>query len=284
MYLTNFHTYCTSTLEGHQRAHIREACRLAGVEWKDGGWAVQCGMNGWKCRRGLPDGEIWGRMVREGREWLGLGELDGSSSSTSSSSAISVSDAWKKNNINKIVQYNFRVLQLLDHNPDARKFSLAPICNIKRHFVTIDTTVMLRAILPRGWLRQRRMGRGGDGKEGEGKGMLPGKGGAERAAVWGAAFEMGKMAALKGGVGFADFVQSDGVSLCVHFREVETGAATAAAGAAATAAAGTAAGTAAGAVVVAAATAAAATTARMAMASMGMKENGQDKRPALLAG
>ena len=47
-----------------------------------------------------------------------------------------------KNHLEKVVHYFYHILQYKDNFPDMRGFTLAPINKIKRHFITIDTTIL----------------------------------------------------------------------------------------------------------------------------------------------
>lgn len=56
-----------------------------------------------------------------------------------------VSEKWLKNNTDKVISYYHHILTYY-HTIDAKKFRIAPLSQIKSHFITIDNTV-LREIL-----------------------------------------------------------------------------------------------------------------------------------------
>lgn len=81
---------------------------------------------------------------------------------------------------------------------DARKFTLAPISSIKRHFITIDTTVLFEMM-----------------KNVELIDMKKNDFMALRREQWGSVFNISGL--CKKGT-FSDMVETDGVSACFHFK------------------------------------------------------------------
>jgi hypothetical protein len=102
---------------------------------------------------------------------------------------------WRKTHLAAVVRYFYRILCAIPANDDrARRFTLAPVASVKRHFVTLDGTVLcslLTSVAPR---------------------LVKGR---DIDAAWAAAFK--NIDGLRGGKWQRGAsVQTDGVSLCVR--------------------------------------------------------------------
>ena len=92
-------------------------------------WEVIKRINGWK-KRGeqveLPPCIL--QFIRHERECLGVsGEL---------------TDEWLKNNTRKVLSYYYHIMSFYHEHDVGRKFRLAPLCQVKCHFLTVDNTVL----------------------------------------------------------------------------------------------------------------------------------------------
>ena len=172
---TNFVVSCTHAFDARQKAHIRRFIQAQQIDAHGAVWATQCAVNGWNCKTPLPPDQAVAQFVTAERAALGL------------QPGQSCDERWRKANLPAVVRYYYRILVAAAAHPLARKFSLAPLCSIKRHFVTIDTKI-LRALVGDKALSDE--------------------------ALWELSF---KNLRLRGGAwAVAPTVQTDGVALCVR--------------------------------------------------------------------
>lgn len=105
-----------------------------------------------------------------------------------------VSDAWIKMNIGKVIRYYYKIMK--EASEDEKHFSLAPIYTIKRHFFSIDVRVLqglLKITFP------------------DVKGIDE----LQKDEIFANSFNVSK---LKSHASFSHMIQTDGVSMCVHFK------------------------------------------------------------------
>ena len=99
---------------------------------------LKCAINGWTCNALVPDGAA--EFVKRQRDILGLVGED------------RLSEPWLKRHPQQVIRFYWETLKYLErmakkYKEEPKKlpklFSLSPLCTIKRHFVTIDKTVLL---------------------------------------------------------------------------------------------------------------------------------------------
>jgi hypothetical protein len=127
-YMTNFKNSLVYAFEGRQKAFIRHWCEQNKLT-KEDSYAVRCAINQWACRSEVP--ETAKLFVEEQRNILGTTDLK-----------EGVTHTWLGSNMTNIVHYFYAILQYNERVEDTRRFTLAPVSRIKRHFLTIDTTVL----------------------------------------------------------------------------------------------------------------------------------------------
>jgi hypothetical protein len=62
------------------------------------------------------------------------------------SSDEKITCAWIKKHPEKVVKYYFHILKYLEQHAETKKFTLAPISKIKRHFIRIDVVVLFNLL------------------------------------------------------------------------------------------------------------------------------------------
>jgi hypothetical protein len=175
---TNFVTTCVHAFNGRLKHHVQRWVAGRDIEV----WPVCAAIAGWECDR-EPSPEA-GPFVAEERAALGLAVGE------------KCTDVWRKEHPAAVVRYFYRILRAIPADDKrARRFTLAPVASVKRHFVTLDARVLcslLHSVKP-----------------GLVKSATPGR-------AWAAAFK-GLDKLVRGGAWERDAtVQTDGVSLCVR--------------------------------------------------------------------
>ena len=194
-YQVNMHTYITHTLLGRQAAHIRHWLHKNGHA-RELERPVRRIINGWNLpeRPALPEDVL--KFAEDERAALGCGE-------------DKVGEAWAAANPHAALRYLDHLLRAAEASKDnkgakeasPRLFSLAPLCAIRRHFLRIDTR-LLHSLMKRAGLVScdektfREM--------------------AEH--HWGSTFNTQRLGS--GTKRFSGLVDTDGVALCVHFKQV----------------------------------------------------------------
>jgi hypothetical protein len=199
-YQTAFSNSCIFAFDGRQKAHVRSWLERSALP-VDAMWPILCAINGWTCRTPLPTSPTIAEFVNAERAVLGLG------------AGVVCNEAWRKVNLERVVRYFHHILRAKDvegaveagtvdddgHVWGRRGFSLAPICKIKRHFVTIDAKVLLALMHASG---DTTAYEAGDDKK--------------WTLLWASAFQ--DIASLRKQGVQAPTIETDGVALCVHFR------------------------------------------------------------------
>jgi hypothetical protein len=157
-YQTNFANSCKFVFEGRQKAHVRSWCATAGAPHKTDVTPILAAINGWTCARPMPVLAGLTAFIAAERAALGLVGL---------AAGEKPDVTWRGKNLDKVVRYYYHILgaqaahtvvaraRQAAARADAeltgkdevrvffpRGFSLAPICAIKRHSVTIDKLVL----------------------------------------------------------------------------------------------------------------------------------------------
>ena len=110
------------------------------------------------------------------------------------------SDVWLKKHPQHVIKYYWENLKYLETIEGTRRYSLSPICSIKRHFVSIDTTVLYNLMRNCGLIDKTV-------KEPEFRDMAEDH--------FESLFKTDKLASNKHT--FSKMIETDGVSACVHF-------------------------------------------------------------------
>lgn len=127
-YMTNFKNSLVYAFEGRQKAFIRHWCEQNKLT-KEDSYAIRCAINQWGCRAEVPAAAKL--FVAEQRKLLGTTELK-----------ASITHTWLGANMTNVVHYFYDILKYNERFEDTRRFTLAPVSRIKRHFLTIDTTIL----------------------------------------------------------------------------------------------------------------------------------------------
>ena len=59
---------------------------------------------------------------------------------------VYVSEEWLKRNTGIVLRYYYHILKYFHEIELGKKFRLAPLCQMKCHFLTIDNTVLLEIL------------------------------------------------------------------------------------------------------------------------------------------
>lgn len=127
-YMTNFKNSLVYAFEGRQKAFICRWCEQHTLT-KEDAYTIRCAINRWGCKGVIP--EPAKTFIEEQQKLLGTTDLK-----------EGITHTWLGANMTNIVHYFYHILQYNQRFEDTRKFTLAPISRIKRHFLTIDTTVL----------------------------------------------------------------------------------------------------------------------------------------------
>ena len=206
-YMTNFINSLVYTFDGRQTGYITRWCEQTQIP-KRHVRAIRYAINGWRCDAEVPQGAQ--AFVQEQR--LLLRGNDGNEV---------ITREWRKQNMPMVVKYFHHILQFMETLGDGKLFSLAPLCRIKSHFLTIDTKILY-------YMMKREVN--------------PPLTTARNEDVFRASDNFRRVFKLdglcSGRFRFSDIVETDGVSVCFHFRIPEEERAAGAGGAAAAGGAG----------------------------------------------
>lgn len=183
-YMTNFKNSLVYAFDGRQKAFVRHWCEQKNLT-KEDVYTIRCAINRWGCKGTVP--EIAKAFVEEQQKLLGTTNLK-----------EGITHSWLGTNMTTIVHYFYHILQYNEGFEDTRKFTLAPISRIKRHFLTIDTTVLYE-MMKNQKLIDCSKDTFAEMKEEQ----------------FGSVFRL-KGLCRKGE--FSNLVETDGVSLCVHYK------------------------------------------------------------------
>ena len=112
--------------EKRQKLYIVEWLKKKNLD-KNLWHSIRCAVNNWKCKSSPPvEAE---EFIQSQRSLLNPPDEG-------------ISLKWININSCSIVQYYWNILQFLDDVPEAKKFSLAPLHRITRHFLTVDTEIL----------------------------------------------------------------------------------------------------------------------------------------------
>ena len=171
------------------------------------GFAIRCAVNNWTCNHPLPEEALdfvqWQHMVLDP-------PVDG------------INKKWLKQHPEQALRYAWFILNHLDGSEHAKSFSIAPILRIKRHFVTIDTTGLFSMMKKAGLVNDDKKVFASMRDEHFQSAfcltkLFPGVWKEKERMKKGDVFS-GKKESRK----FGYMVETDGVSLCVHFKKEKT--------------------------------------------------------------
>ena len=187
-YSTNFKNALVSNFNHRQRSYIMQWCTEHKID-KIYVYSIQCKINGWDVSSTLTEEMI--QFANGQRDILQL-DID------------PVSITWLKGHYENIVRYYFTILKYMEQFEYAKRFTLAPICDIKCHHLTIDTRI-LRAMMS-------QLVKCSNAKQFE----------IDRDIHFASAFTWKGLMSNK--YTFSHLIQTDGVSVCFHFKttKVET--------------------------------------------------------------
>ena len=146
-YGTNLKTSVLHAFLGRQKSFLRTWLRYHEVESEEvSAYRVQCLINGWekpprKCKRkrrkdeeDYPEEEIPAEVlafIKQEQTLLG------------NPNDFGITD---KTCVESLLRYLFHILEFYREHGVGRGFSIAPVCQVKRHFMTVDTTVLFELL------------------------------------------------------------------------------------------------------------------------------------------
>ena len=181
-YRTNFMNSLVFPFQSRQKQFVKAILRDSGYSEKLW-YPIVCSINGWDCKAISDIPEDLLDLVECERSYLENSEP--------------VTRAWLKQNPHKVLNYYHHILQWMEDWNIGKKFTLAPVCRIKSHFLTIDNLV-LHGILT---------------KTKQIKKMTFKQFKAQKDQWWDMTFNYKKFSKKE----FSYMIQTDGVSACVHF-------------------------------------------------------------------
>ena len=183
-YATNFKNSLVHNFDSRQKKFLRQKVIELGLD-KEAIHPIRCAINGFGCRTEVP--EKAKAFVEEQRKFLGAPENG-------------ITFTWLGNNMNTVVKYFWDILKYMEQYEDTKRFNIAPISHIKRHFLTIDTEV-LYSLMKNTNLVNKKV-------------KL-----ADFSALKDEHF--GSVFNLKGLTNgeFSHMIETDGVSVCIHFKK-----------------------------------------------------------------
>jgi hypothetical protein len=184
-YAVSFMNSLQFCFEKRQQMYIKQWLKKNNLDEK--AWhPIRCSVNNWTCQTPpLPEAQDF---IQSQRAILNPPEEG-------------INSLWIKNNSCSIVKYFWNILQFLDEIPDAKKFTLAPLHRIGRHFLTIDTEILYYL------MKDAKLFDESISKENFRK---------DRDTYYRHIFKYQKL--CRRGE-FTYTIQTDGVSVCFHFRK-----------------------------------------------------------------
>lgn len=197
-YKTMFENHCYIPFLDRQKAFVYLWCQINGVD-ADQRYPVLASINSWKCKN-MPKfvGHVHA-FITEQRKMI------------DNPKGLDIK-AVKNLGIEKIIHYYHHILSCYTRWGVGRKFSLAPVSSIRAHFLTIDNTVlkeMLKNVISR---CDELMSSGIPENV---VAAVSSSGIGEMAKVWKDVFDY---SGLRRRRTFDCQVDTDGVSICFHFR------------------------------------------------------------------
>lgn len=182
-YMTNFKNSLVFNFDKRQKKYIVRWCEQNNIA-KEDAYAIRCAINNWGCRSEVP--EQAKMFIQQQRSLLGTDQ-----------SEEGITHTWLATHLENVLRYFYHILQFMESLEDGKVFTLAPLCSIKSHYLTIDTTILFEMMKNTGLTNADRSA------------FM-----ALRDAHFDSVF---KLKGLCSGE-FSYMVETDGVSLCVHFQ------------------------------------------------------------------
>ena len=125
-YATNFKNSLIYNFDSRQKTFLRQKIQDLGLEM-DSLHPIRCAINGFTCRSEVP---VQAKsFVEEQRRFLNPPENG-------------ITLTWIGNNMETVVRYYWSILKYLEEYENTKRFNIAPVSRIKRHFVTVDTNIL----------------------------------------------------------------------------------------------------------------------------------------------
>ena len=199
-YKTNFLNTCHVPFLNRQKQYIQvwlDVHNISNVRIRDIQWKI----NGWKPVWYQPPtfSNAVNNFIDEQR-WL-LKQPN------------NVCEAWLKRNVPTVLSYYYHILQFFTQHQRGKKFRLAPLCQIKCHFLVIDDTV-LRELLTNVWSATSKAGL--DSFPSSISDAIKNKRMSEE--VWKSVFNF---EGLRRKRRFGHQAETDGVKICFHFQSTK---------------------------------------------------------------
>ena len=181
-YKTNFINSLVFAFQGRQKRYIKAILKYNGQNEKQW-YSIAASINNWTVPNNLPDN--FKQFVEDEKQILG--------------NTAPITRKWLKAHPENVVKYYHNILYITEQLPDVKKFTLAPICKIKSHFLNLDTKSL------QGILTQTHQIKKMTEKE-----FMK-----DRDTYWNMTFNYKKLSKKE----FFYMIQTDGVSACVHFLQ-----------------------------------------------------------------
>lgn len=183
-YATNFKNSLVYNFDSRQKKFLRQKIIELGLD-REAIHPIRCAINGFGCRKEVP--EKAKEFVAEQRKFLGAPEKG-------------ITFTWLGTHMDTVVKYYWDILKYMEQYEDTKRFNIAPISRIKRHFLTIDTEV-LYCLMSNVSLIDKKVKRNDFS--------------ALKDEHFGSVFNLN---GLTNGV-FSHMIETDGVSVCIHFKK-----------------------------------------------------------------
>ena len=187
-YKTNFLNSLVFAFQGRQKRYIKAILNYNNQDEQQW-YSIAAGINNWSSPNNLS--EEFKQFIKDEQKILGNNGP--------------VTRKWLKEHPENVVKYYYNILYVTEPLAQVKKFTLAPVCKIKSHFLSIDTKSL------QGILYQTKQIEKMTEKEFT----------ANRDLYWNMTFEYKKNNKKKklSNKEFSYMIQTDGVSACVHFLQ-----------------------------------------------------------------
>ena len=128
-YMTNFFNDLIGNFKERQKTFIKLWLEKHNYD-KNIWYNIGCVINGWKCENSVFPLPIW-NFIHNNQKILRIYGQN-----------VEITKLWLKEHPKELVYYYYNILGFMELIDKGRKFTLAPISSIKRHFITIDTVVL----------------------------------------------------------------------------------------------------------------------------------------------
>lgn len=182
-YMINFRNSLIHPFDKRQKHFISKWCKENNLP-KEQLYPIRCAVNGWNCRTPLLPGSE--NFIQKQRYILGNPEL--------------LTKVYLEKHMKEVVTYYYYISKYIEEFSDSKKFTLAPICNIKTHFIKIDTRILYFLMRSNGLF------------DSNWKNFQP-----FRDIHWDTIFNIKESRRPY----FTHLIETDGISIHIHFRKVK---------------------------------------------------------------